>query len=81
MRIFDNDNEQVLRNVSIFLTLDEAREMVSSVESLIRSFKSDADHIHLNDDTFQHEITLCLYDEANLKSFNARAKILIQDNK
>lgn len=81
MRIFDNDNEQVLRNVSIFLTLDEAREIVSSIEGLIRSFKSDADHVHLNDDSFQHEMTVCLYDETNLNGFNARAKVLIQDNK
>lgn len=81
MRIYDEDNENVIKNVSIFLTIDEAKEMSDSLDGLLKAYKNNADHTHINDETYQHEITISLYDEANLKGFNERAKKLIREDK
>jgi hypothetical protein len=81
MRIFDEDNQNVINNVSIFLTIDEAKEMLDSLDGLLKAYKNDADHTHINDETYQHEITLSLYDETNLKGFNERAKKIIKEDK
>ncbi|GAA0338156.1 hypothetical protein GCM10008967_30550 [Bacillus carboniphilus] len=81
MRLFDEDNENVINNVSIFLTIDEAREMIDTLEGLLKSFENKPNHGHLNDETYQHEITISLYDDKNLDGLNERAKKLIRENK
>ena len=81
MRIFDEDNENVIKNVSIFLTVDEAKEMFDSLDGLLKAYKNNADHTHINDQTYQHEITLSIYNEGNLGGFNERAKKLIKEDK
>jgi hypothetical protein len=80
MRIYDEDNQKVINNVSIFLTVDEAQEIWDSLEDLLNKFQNDADHAHINDADYSHEITFCLYNENNLNSFNTRAKKIIRDN-
>lgn len=82
MRILDEDNNKVVSNVSIFLTLEEAKEMADSLDELINRFGTqNADHFHLYDNEFQREITVCLYDKGNLTGFDDRSKLLIEGDK
>jgi hypothetical protein len=75
MRIFDEDNENAINDVSIFLTIDEAKKMLGTLDGLLKPFKNAADHSHINDETYQHEITISLYDEKNLNGFNEREEV------
>jgi hypothetical protein len=38
----------------------------------------DQHHFHLNDDSYEREITLTVYDSAHLNDYDARSKKLIQ---
>jgi hypothetical protein len=80
MRIFDEDNQKVINNVSIFLAINEAQEIWDTLEDLLNKFQNDADHAHINDADYSHGITFCLYNENNLNSFSIRAKKVIRDN-
>jgi hypothetical protein len=75
MRIVDEDNQKLIHNVSIFLTVNEAQEIWDSLEDLLNKFQNDADHSHKYDPDYSHGITFCLYNENNLySSFTTRAK-------
>jgi hypothetical protein len=80
MRIFDEDNQKVINNVSLFLTVNETQEIWDSLEDLLNKFQNDADHTHINDPDYSHGITFCLYNENNLNSFTSRAIKIIRDN-
>lgn len=80
MRIFNEDNQKAINNVSLFLTIEEAKEMFDSLEQLINNFKNDADHTHINDSEYKREIMVCLYSESNLQSFNKEIQKLINEN-
>lgn len=80
MRLFDENNEKSLNNISLFLTIDEAKELLDSLEGLLKNFKNDADHTHINDENYKREITVCLYNETNLNGWNETAKKLILED-
>jgi len=81
MRILDEDNDIALDNVSIFLTIEEAKEMIDTLEGLIKEAKNTASHGHLNDDNYKHEITVTIYNEKQLDGLQERIKRLITKNK
>lgn len=79
MRILNNDTNAPLENVIIYLKKDEAVELIGALESLLNSEKT-AEHSHINDLEYTHEITVAIYDEDNLNGFDQRSKKLIQEN-
>ncbi|MEO2073788.1 MAG: hypothetical protein ABGX20_00005 [Bacillus sp. (in: firmicutes)] len=80
MRIFDEDNKIPIKNVSIFLTRSEAAEMVDSLNDILENFQHNADHAHINDNDYKREITICVYEDNDLRGFNEEAKKLINED-
>jgi hypothetical protein len=81
MRIYDEDDDKALENVSLFLTVEEAKEMIDTLEGLILQAKNTATHAHLNDGDYEHEITVTIYDENKLDGLHERIKKLIIENR
>lgn len=80
MRIFDEDNKKSIKNVSIYLTKIEAKEMLDSLNDILENFQHNADHAHINDTNYKREITVCVYDENNVTGFNDEAKRIIKED-
>jgi len=77
MRILDESSDKKLDNISLFFTEEEASEMRDSLELLL--FKKSGHH-HINNESFDKEITVCLYDKKKLNGFHERAKKLILED-
>lgn len=77
MRILDQDNDKKLDNILLFFTEQEASEMRDSLNILL-SEKSG--HHHINNEDYQKEITVCMYEENNLDNFHPRCKKLILED-
>ncbi len=74
MRLLNNGTDASLKNITIYLTKSEARQMIGYLEQIIDEPNQ---HFHLDDEMFEHEVTLVVYQENNLASFDARSKRLI----
>ncbi len=77
MRIYDSDSDKKVSNVILYLTPDEAKEMRDSLESLIDSNDKHHEHIPDREDAFKREITICIYTNHNLETFDKRSQKLI----
>ena len=77
MRIYNLDSNKKLNKVILYLTPDEAQEMKDSLELLITNKNHQHEHIPDREDDFKREITICIYREDNLSSFDERSKNLI----
>ena len=78
MRILNDVNDKKIDNISLFLTKDEAFQMIAYLEDLLNN--PGKHHAHLSSDDYQKEITLCVYDQQNINSFHQRAKKLILED-
>jgi hypothetical protein len=76
MRIYNLDSDKKVNKVIIYLTPDEAQEMRDSLELLINN-KEKHHHEHIPDSDFKREITVCIYTECNISSFDERSRRLI----
>ena len=79
MRILDNDNDKALKNLTIYLKVCEAKELLGDLQRLVKN-SNDYGHAHINDEEFIHEITLVVYDESDLKGLNNRSKKIISED-
>ncbi|MBS0620999.1 MAG: hypothetical protein JSS61_06035 [Verrucomicrobia bacterium] len=76
MRIYNLDADQKIENVIIYLTPDEALEMKTSLDLMIND-SNKHHHEHVLDSEYKREITVCIYKDDNLSSFDERSKRLI----
>lgn len=76
MRILECSTDQSVKNIILYLNKEEAKELYDSIEILIQG-NDDASHAHINDSTFEHEVTLLIYDENKLESLDERSKNII----
>lgn len=79
MRILDLDTDKKLENVTLYLTYSEALELRDSLNDLIK--KPLNNHVHVSEECYQRELTVCIYDTKNLEGFNERSKTLILHDK
>jgi len=79
MRILDGTSDNALTDVYIYLTIEEAKEMLDSLAALLE--KPDNNHTHIDDNEYKHEITISIYTEDNIKYFNKRSQKLILEDK
>jgi hypothetical protein len=78
MRIYNEDSDQKVNKVILYLTPDEAQEMKDSLELIIKNNrKHQHEHIPDRESGYKREITVCIYKEDNLASFDERSKKLI----
>jgi hypothetical protein len=79
MRIYNVDSDKSLDDVTLYLTIDQAREMKNKLEGLIK--QPAKSHSHISSDDFQKEITICIYDPNKLDHLSKRSKTLILEDK
>ncbi len=79
MRILDLDSNRKLHNIILYLTMSEAMELRSKMDSIIERPGAD-NHEHIPSEDYQKEITICIYDEKNLEGFDERSKKLILED-
>ena len=78
MRIYDSDDDKTIDNVTLYLTVDEARELHDDLAGLID--RPAGNHAHINSSDYQKEITMCIYDAKNLDSFDEKTKKILNSN-
>jgi len=76
MRILDEISDKSLEKIILYLTFSEASELRDGLEDLLK--KPSNNHIHISSESFQKEITVCIYDIDNIKGFNERSMNLIE---
>lgn len=78
MRIHNLDEDSSLNQVGILLTLHEARELRDKLDALIDA--PSPEHVHIDDVDYRKEISIALYDVANLSGFSPRVRKLIEED-
>jgi hypothetical protein len=76
LRILNNESDEKLDAISIFLTNAEAVQLRGYLNQLIE--KPELQHSHLSSEDYKKEITVCIYDEKDLKGFHPRSIKLIE---
>ena len=76
MRILDINTDLSLKDVALYLTKDEAKELRNTLTDLLVEEKQ-GNHAHINDLDYEHELTVLVYDEGNVDSLNERSKKII----
>lgn len=76
MRIYSLDSDTKINKVILYLTPDEAKELKGSLEAILSDSKKHH-HEHIPDNEYKREITVCIYKEDNLSSFDERSRKLI----
>lgn len=80
MRLLDEQADKPLRRLTIVLTVAEAVELQESLDALFsRPPTSPYEHVSIRDDA--HELTVVVYDPADLKDLAPRVKRLILEDR
>ena len=79
MRILNLKEKKTLDLLSIFLTKNEAIQLIEYLEDLIQN--PSHQHSHLSSDDYKKEITVWLYDNENFDKLPPNVKELIHDDK
>jgi hypothetical protein len=75
MRILDYESDKSLNNICIYLTPSEAKEMADSLQGLAAG--EIEHHVHIADSSLDHEVTVAVYTDSNLSTFDQRSIRLI----
>lgn len=67
-----------MNNITIYLTMEEASEMNSSLNELIKNPHNN--HAHISSSDYGKEVTVCIYDKNNLTEFDQRSVDLIEND-
>ena len=78
MRILDPRHSKRLDGVGLYLTREEAIQLQSYLGQLLAD--PGMHHVHLSSDNYQKEITVSIYNMANLEDFDERSKKLIKED-
>lgn len=78
MRILDNKNDKPLENILLMLTPPEAKMMKDFLNGLTTE---KGDHIHVDDISLEHEITIAIYTPENIGTFAPRIINLLENDK
>lgn len=78
MRILDEQRDCTVAKATILLTKTEAEELRDSLESVLANRREN--HAHIPSEDFRKEITVAVYDEENIHTFNERCQRLIRED-
>ena len=79
MRILDYSTDKAIDDICLYLTVTEASELIGWLSELIRD--PGKQHAHLSDNAGQRELSVAVYTEENLQSFDERSVRLIKEGK
>ena len=78
MRILNQNDDKPLNDVLIVLKKEEASELIDTVRSLLELKNNQSyRHEHINDEKYEHELTVVIYDQDDNDGFSERIKMLI----
>jgi hypothetical protein len=77
MKIYDPNSKRILKNVTLFLTPEEAVELSFSAKDL--SEHPEKHHHHVADDEYKTEITVSVYTDQNISSFDEESRRIIRE--
>jgi hypothetical protein len=75
MRILDEHNDKPVREVTIFLTVEEATALYQAVQRLV--FNPRVHHVHVRDDDKQGQIAFAIYTPSRVGELDERSQRLI----
>lgn len=78
MVIYDNKNKRLLKEITLFLSPEEASELGSSATDL--SEKPEKQHHHVSSSDYSSEIIVAVYTKDNLNKFDAESQLLIRES-
>ena len=78
MKILNLEDKKILSSVDLFFTKEEALQLISYLNDLIKN--PSHQHSHLENDDYNREITVWLYDKENFDDLPPKVKILIEKN-
>ena len=79
MRILDTNANTAIKNVILFLEVKEAKELYDSIGMLLKE-NNFAYHAHIDDTSYEHEVTVVLYDAQHMESLSERSKKTILED-
>ncbi|WP_058487096.1 hypothetical protein [Defluviitalea phaphyphila] len=77
MRILDQEADKVIKNILLLLTPSEASELKDDLERILSENK-EGEHSHICDINYEHEVTIAIYEDETINSFNNRIKKLLK---
>ena len=80
MRILNDDTNEAISSAVIILTIPEAAELRDKIEQLNKR-KMALDHSHINDQDYEKEITVSIYDVQSSEGYVNRFQKLILEDK
>ena len=75
MRIYDSEGDKTLDNITLYLTIDEAKELYNDLINLIE--RPVGNHLHISSNDYQRELTVCIYEKDNLSMFDEKSKKIL----
>ena len=75
MRLLDEDNDTAIHRLTMLLTRAEASELRDALDAILADASR---HEHVPDRGFEREITVAVYDPADVSPFNERSQRLIE---
>jgi hypothetical protein len=78
MRILDTGADKAIKNIILYLRIEEAKELYDSLGTLLKD--CDNNHAHIDDESFEHETTVVIYDEQHIELLNERSKKIIMED-
>jgi hypothetical protein len=79
MIIYDENQDSTLKIILVLLTVDEAKNLRDSLDSLLKGPLVPGDHHHVSNKNFSKEIIVSIYQrDHNLNGFHERIKQLIK---
>lgn len=78
MKILHKKEKKILKSVSLFFTKEEALQLISYLDDLIKN--PSHQHSHLESDDYANEMTVWLYDKENFKDLPPKVKKLIEED-
>ncbi len=76
MLIYDPISKKTMAHVTIFLTPDEAMELVTTVNALVA--EPNQHHGHVCNAEYSCEVTVAVYTASNLSGFDAESRALLE---
>lgn len=80
MRILNQDTDSSINEIILYLTAQEAKDLMSALKDVMESSKA-ANHVHVSSEDFNKEITVCVYDPDQLSDFDKRSQRLITEDR
>jgi hypothetical protein len=78
MKIYDPESKRILKRVTLFLTPGEAADLGYSATDL--SDHPEKHHHHINDSEYRAEITVSVYTNDTIRSFDEESRRMIRKN-